>query len=97
LEDQSPACRGSALISLELLSRDHPGLVNANRPLLHTLVNADPNVAVRRLAVLCLKNGSPSADTITLLGHLASESDERALRDGAEAVQQVLKKKSAAR
>jgi HEAT repeat protein len=97
LEDQSPACRGSALISLELLSRDHPGLVNANRPLLHTLVNGDPNVAVRRLAVLCLKNGSPSADTITLLGHLASESDERALRDGAEAVQQVLKKKSAAR
>ncbi|MDQ3994942.1 MAG: hypothetical protein M3265_09115, partial [Actinomycetota bacterium] len=28
LEDESPACRGSALLSLELLSRDHPGLVN---------------------------------------------------------------------
>ena len=24
LEDESPACRGSALLSLELLSRDHP-------------------------------------------------------------------------
>ena len=33
LEDESPACRGSALISLELLSRDHPGLVNDVRPL----------------------------------------------------------------
>ncbi|HUK45278.1 MAG TPA: HEAT repeat domain-containing protein, partial [Gaiellaceae bacterium] len=29
LEDASPACRGSALISLELLSRDHPGVVNS--------------------------------------------------------------------
>ncbi|MGH3066801.1 MAG: HEAT repeat domain-containing protein, partial [Gaiellaceae bacterium] len=34
LEDESPACRGSALISLELLSREHPGLVNDVRPLL---------------------------------------------------------------
>ncbi len=25
LEDESPACRGSALVSLELLSRDAPG------------------------------------------------------------------------
>ncbi|MDQ4030598.1 MAG: hypothetical protein M3168_06110, partial [Actinomycetota bacterium] len=32
LEDGSPACRGSALLSLELLSRDHPGNVNAVRP-----------------------------------------------------------------
>ena len=38
LEDDSPACRGSALISLELLSRDHPGVVNGVRPLLHELV-----------------------------------------------------------
>jgi HEAT repeat protein len=34
LEDDSPACRGSALLSLELLSRDHPGLVNSSRGLL---------------------------------------------------------------
>src|SRR5205085_7933961 len=37
LEDESPACRGSALVSLELLSREHPGVVNAVRPLLHEL------------------------------------------------------------
>src|ERR687889_2655012 len=41
LEDESPACRGSALVSLELLSRDSPGPVNAVRPLLHTLASGD--------------------------------------------------------
>ena len=46
LEDESPACRGSALISLELLSRDHPGLVNEVRPLLHELATHDDNQAV---------------------------------------------------
>ena len=97
LEDESPACRGSALLSLELLSRDHPGLVNARRPLLHSLANDDPNQAVRRLAVLCLKNGSPTADTITLLAHLEEESDEADLRAAAGAVHRALKKKSAAR
>jgi HEAT repeat protein len=97
LEDESPACRGSALLSLELLSRDHPGLVNARRPLLHTLANDDPNQAVRRLAVLCLKNGSPQADTITLLAHLEAESDEPDLRAAAATVQRALKKKSAMR
>src|ERR687885_1635830 len=39
LDDDSPACRGSALISLELMSRDHPGDVNAERPLLHRIVS----------------------------------------------------------
>jgi HEAT repeat protein len=97
LEDDSPACRGSALLSLELLSREHPGLVNATRSRLHALANADPNQAVRRLAVLCLKNGSPTADTITLLAHLGEESDERHLRSAATAVHRALKKKSAAR
>ena len=33
---RAPPCRGSALISLELLSRDHPGAVNS-APLLHAL------------------------------------------------------------
>jgi hypothetical protein len=97
LEDESPACRGSALLSLELLSRDHPGLVNSNRSLLHTLANDDPNQAVRRLAILCLKNGSPLADTITLLAHLAEESDDAGLRGAANTVHQALKKKSTAR
>jgi HEAT repeat protein len=97
LEDTSPACRGSALLSLELLSRDHPGLVNARRPTLHTLANEDPNQAVRRLAILCLKNGSPTADTITLLAHLAEQDEEKELRAAAAAVHGVLKKKSATR
>jgi hypothetical protein len=95
LEDPSPACRGSALLSLELLSRDHPGLVNARRPTLHALANDDPNQAVRRLAILCLKNGSPSADTLTLLAHLAETSDEQDLSSAAAAVHAALKKKTA--
>src|SRR6266480_7451281 len=41
LDDESPACRGSALISLELLSRDSPGVVNSVRPALHRLVSSD--------------------------------------------------------
>src|SRR5918912_4308494 len=50
LEDDSPACRGAALLSLELLSRDHPGDVNADRPLLHSIVSdREENAAVRRL------------------------------------------------
>lgn len=97
LEDPSPACRGSALLSLELLSRNHPGLVNGSRSLLHSLANDDPNPAVRRLAVICLKNGSPTPDTITLLAHLGEESEEKELRAAATAVHQALKKKAAAR
>jgi HEAT repeat protein len=97
LEDTSPAARGSAVLSLELMSRAHPGLVNAARPLLHTLANEDPNAAVRRLAVLALRNGSPQADTLTLLGHLAEEADEKDLRAAAAAVQRALKRKAAAR
>jgi hypothetical protein len=97
LDDASPACRGSALLSLELLSRDHPGLVNGSRSRLHSLANDDPNQAVRRLAVLSLKNGSPTPDTITLLGHLGEEAEESDLRATATAVQSALKKKAASR
>ena len=39
LDDESPAVRGSALLALELLSRDHPKVVNDVRPLLHELVD----------------------------------------------------------
>jgi HEAT repeat protein len=95
LEDDSPACRGSALLSLELLSRDHPRVVNQVRPLLHQLANADPNAAVRRLAVLALKNGTAQPDTIVLLEHLAAADDEdRELRQAAGKVADALKKKS---
>ncbi len=95
LEDESPACRGSALISLELLSRDAPGGINAARPLLHRLVSTDGNEAVRRLAVVCLRNGSPSRDTQVLLNGLAEDDEaDRELRDVARKVAAALKKKS---
>jgi HEAT repeat protein len=98
LEDQSPACRGSALLSLELLSRDSPGAVNSLRPLLHELASHDDNGAVRRLAIACLRNGSPQRPTIVLLSGLA-EDDElaRELRDTARKVAAELTKKSRAR
>lgn len=95
LDDESPACRGSALVSLELLSRDAPGAVNAARPLLHRLVSADDNQAVRKLAVVCLRNGSPSRDTIVLLNGLAQDDEvARDLREVAAKVAAALKKKS---
>jgi len=98
LEDESPACRGSALISLELLSRDSPGPVNAVRPLLHGLLNADPNPAVRRLAIVCLRNGSPQRDTIVLLNGIADDDDQDAqLRATARRVAAGLRKKAGAR
>jgi HEAT repeat protein len=95
LEDESPACRGSALISLELLSRDHPGAVNADRPLLHTIVSdREENSAVRRLAVACLKNGSPQRETTVILdGVAADDEDDRELRAAAKRVSELLKKK----
>jgi HEAT repeat protein len=98
LEDESPAVRGSALISLELLSRDSPGVVNAVRPLLHELANADPNSAVRRLAIACLRNGSPQRDTIVLLSGMG-ETDEldSTVRDAAKRVAAMLTRKSRAR
>jgi HEAT repeat protein len=98
LEDDSPACRGSALISLELLSRDAPGPVNAVRPLLHNLANSDPNAAVRRLAIVCLRNGSPHRDTMVLLHGLAdSDEQDEEVRTAAKRVAAGLRKKAASR
>jgi HEAT repeat protein len=76
LEDESPAVRGSALVSVQLLSKDSPGLVNSMRPLLHTMASSDANQAVRRLAIVCLRNGSPQRETIVLLAGLADNDDE---------------------
>jgi HEAT repeat protein len=95
LEDESPAARGAALISLETLSRDHPGDVNAFRPLLHELAARDPNATVRRLAVFCLRNGTPNRDTIQLLDGIAESEDADAdLRKAARAISAQLVKKS---
>ena len=96
LDDVSPACRGSALVSLELLSRDAPAGVNAVRSILHRLANADDNQAVRRLAVVCLRNGSAHRDTIALLAGIAEDDrQERALQDAAARAAAALKKKAA--
>ncbi len=75
LEDDSPAVRGSALIALEGLSRAHPGDVNSYRPLLHELAARDPNVAVRRLAIVCFKNGTPARETIMILDGIAADDE----------------------
>ncbi len=95
LEDESPACRGSALVSLELLSREHPGVVNSTRAALHELATRDPNQAVRRLAIVCLKNGSPQTSTVQLLNGLADQEElPRELREIARRVAAALKKRA---
>jgi HEAT repeat protein len=95
LEDESPAVRGSALLSLEQLSRDHPSVVNDVRPLLHEMLTRDGNEAVRRLAVVSLRNGSPRPDTIQILSSLATNDDEpRELRDAAGKIAQQLRRKT---
>jgi HEAT repeat protein len=95
LEDESPAVRGSALLSLERMSRDHPGDVNDVRALLHELVTHDSNEAVRRLAVMALKNGSGRPDTIQILASLGGDDDQpRELRDAAVKVAQLLRRKA---
>jgi HEAT repeat protein len=98
LDDESPAVRGSALLSIELLSRDHPSTVNGVRRLLHDLATSDGNAAVRRLAVLSLKNGSPERVTIGILEGLAQDDEgEAELRRAAAAVAQQLKRRQSAK
>ena len=66
--------------------------------MLHTLATADGNQAVRRLAIVCLKNGSPQRDTVVLLEGLAQDDDaEPELRRAARTVAQTLKRKSGRR
>jgi hypothetical protein len=98
LDDESPAARGSALLSLELMSRDHPSTVNGVRSLLHNLATGDGNAAVRRLAILCLKNGSAERNTIVLLEGLAQDDEsDKDLQRAAASVAQALKKKQTAK
>jgi HEAT repeat protein len=98
LEDESPAVRGSALIALEGMSRDHPGDVNGYRPQLHELAARDGNAAVRRLAIFALKNGTPQRETIQLLDGIAEGDDEDAeVKKSARSVALLLTKKSRAK
>ena len=74
------------------------GLVNAVRPRLHDLASRDDNQAVRRLAVLCLKNGSPQRDTILLLASIADDDEQaRDLRATARKIGEILRKRGATR
>ncbi len=94
LEDESPACRGTALLSLEQLSREHPAAVNNVRSLLHELVTNDPNEAVRRLAVVCLKNGSPQRESVMLLSSISEDDEQpRELREAAAKIAAALQKR----
>lgn len=95
LEDESPGVRGAALLSLERLSRDHPGVANGVRPLLHELAAHDGNDAVRRLAVVALRNGSSDRATISILESIARDDEQgRELRDAAGKVAQALRRKA---
>ena len=65
------------------------------RALLHELASNDPNMAVRRLAIVCLKNGSAQRETILILNGLADDDEQEAdLRKTAKAVATALTKKS---
>ena len=98
LDDESPAARGSALVSVQLLSKGNPGTVNQMRPVLHTLATADPNQAVRRLAIVCLRNGSPQRETVVLLNGLAEDDEQEAdLRNAARSVAGELRKRAGAK
>jgi len=95
LEDDSPAVRGSSLLALEKLSRDHPGDVNGMRALLHEIATNDPNLAVRRLGIVVLKNGSPQRETILVLNGLADDDElDGELRKTARAVAVALQKRA---
>jgi hypothetical protein len=49
---------------------------------------------VRRLAIICLKNGSPQRDTIVILeGLTANEDADRELRAVAKRIAELLKQK----
>jgi HEAT repeat protein len=98
LDDESPPARGASLVSVQLLSRGNPGVVNSMRPLLHTLATVDANNAVRRLAIVCLRNGSPQRETIVLLNGLAEDDEQEAeLRKTARAVAADLRKRAGAK
>ena len=68
------------------------------RAMLHELASNDSNLAVRRLAIVCLKNGSAQRETILILNGLADDDEqEPELRKTAKAVAAALTKRSRAK
>jgi HEAT repeat protein len=65
------------------------------RSSLHRLVDSDPQMAVRRLALVCLRNGPPRGDTIGILSGLAGNDEaDKDVRATAIQVLAALKKKT---
>ena len=63
--------------------------------MLHELASNDSNTAVRRLAIVCLKNGSPQRETILILDGLAEDDEQDAeLRKTAKSVALLLQKRA---
>ena len=59
------------------------------------IVTTDANQAVRRLAVMCLRHGSPQRETIVLLNGLAEDDEqEQELRNAARTTAAELKKRA---
>jgi hypothetical protein len=70
-------------------------VINGVRPLLHELITHDGNEAVRRLAIVALRNGSPERATIQILASLGEDDEQdRELRETAAKVAQLLRKKA---
>ena len=63
--------------------------------MLQELATRDGNQAVRRLAIVTLRNGSPQRETIQILAALGNDDEQdRELRDAAAKVAQALRKKA---
>ena len=92
LEDTSPAARGSALLSLELLSRDHPGPRQRRARHAARARERGPQQGRPPARGPLAEERLAPADTITLLAHMAEEADDKELRAAAAAVHRVLKK-----
>ena len=96
--EQHPAQRRLAVAADD----DHLGVLRIRqrherlgRPLLHELAARDPNVAVRRLAIVCFKNGTPARETIVILDGIAADDEtDPEVRKTAGSVSTLLVKKS---
>ncbi|MEK6274278.1 MAG: hypothetical protein AABM30_02950 [Actinomycetota bacterium] len=65
---------------------------------MHELASHDDNQAVRRLAILCLNNGSPQRETILILSTLADDDEQDSeLRAAARKIGETLRKRGATR
>ena len=65
------------------------------RAMLYEIASNDSNMAVRRLAIVCLKNGSAQRETILILSGLADDDEQEAdLRKTAKAVAAALTKRA---